>query len=136
MVDTLKLTVVTPERALVDEAVDHCQIPGMTGYLGILPGHAPLFSELATGELSYTQGSRSVSLAISQGFVEVMEDTVRVLADVAEAAQSINVERATKARERAKNHLLGADDATDYTRAQAAIERANTRLKVVEKSNL
>lgn len=136
MADTLKLTVVTPERALVDETVDQCQIPGMTGYLGILPGHAPLFSELGTGELSYTQGNRSVSLAISQGFVEVLEDAVRVLADVAEVAESINVERATEACERAKTHLSDAADDTDYTRAQAALERANTRLKVVEKSNL
>jgi F-type H+-transporting ATPase subunit epsilon len=133
MADTLQLTVVTPERALVDEAVDQVQVPGMNGYLGLLPGHAALFSELKTGELSYTQGGRSVSLAISRGFVEVMADAVRVLADVAEAADRIDIERATKARGRAEEHISGSSDNTDYTRAQDAIQRADTRLSVVGK---
>jgi len=133
MADTLQLTVVTPERALVDQIVDQVQVPGMNGYLGILPGHAPLFSELTTGVLSYTEGGRSVSLVISRGFVEVMENAVRVLANVAEAAEGIDVERATKARGRAAEHISGGGDDTDYTRAQAAIDRADTRLRVAGK---
>ena len=133
MPHTLQLTVVTPERALVDEAVDQCQVPGLNGYLGLLPGHAALFSELTTGELSYAQGDRPVTLAISGGFVEVMDDAVRVLADVAEAAERIDVERATKARGRAEEHLAGGSDDTDYTRAQAAIDRADTRISVAGK---
>ena len=134
MADTLQLTVVTPERAMVDEAVDQVQVPGTNGYLGFLPGHAPLFSELTTGTLSYTQDGRSVSLVISGGFVEVMDDAVRVLADVAEAAESIDVERATKARDRAEEHISRAGGDTDYTRAQAAIDRANSRISVAGKS--
>jgi len=133
MADTIQLTVVTPDRALVDEAVDELQVPGLNGYLGVLPGHAPLFSELTIGELSYRQAGRSESLAISRGFVEVMDNAVRVLADVAEPAGSIVVERATQARTRAQELISSGGDDTDYPRAQAAVERAESRLKIAKK---
>ena len=80
----IQLTVVTPERALLNEQVDELQIPGAEGYLGVLPGHAPLFTELKVGELSYRKGSTWTSLVVAWGFAEVLQDQVRVLAQTAE----------------------------------------------------
>ncbi len=130
MADTFHLTVVTPERALIDETVDQVQIPGFGGYLGVLPGHAPLFSELQTGILTYETGGQTRRLAIFRGFVEVLDNTVRVLADVSESPEDIDAVRAAKARSRAEERIAGGDNDTDYGRAQAAVDRADTRLKV------
>lgn len=133
MTDAIHLTVVTPERNLVDEVVDEVQVPGLNGYLGVLPGHAPLFSELRTGELTYRQRGRTHALAISRGFVEVLDNAVRVLSEVAETAMAIDVGRATQARARAEQRIAGGDGDTDYTRAQEALERAAVRLEVARK---
>jgi F-type H+-transporting ATPase subunit epsilon len=134
MADTIQLTVVTPERNLVDESVDEVELPGVNGYLGVLPGHAPLFSELQTGALSYRQAGQTHLLAVSGGFVEVMDNAVRVLAEVAESARSIDVERAKKSRLRAGKRLAEGDASTDYARAQSALERADVRLEVAKKN--
>jgi F-type H+-transporting ATPase subunit epsilon len=130
MADGLNLTVVTPERALIQEEVDRVQVPGLGGYLGLLPGHAPLFSELATGELSYTREGQNYSIALAKGFVEISNDTVRVLADVAEAAADIDMERASQARQRAEKRISDGGDDIDYPRAQAALERALIRMTI------
>ena len=130
MADKLHLTVVTPERALIDETVDRARIPGLGGYLGVLPGHAPLFSELQPGILTYETRGQTRRLAIFQGFVEVLDNAVRVLADVAENPEDIDAVRAAKARSRAEERIAGGDNDTDYDRAQAAIDRAATRLQV------
>lgn len=130
MADSLHLTVVTPERALVDETVDEVQVPGLGGYLGVLPGHAPLFSELQTGILTYKGGSGSGILSLSGGFVEVLDNAVRVLADVAETPSLIDVDRASRARSRAVDRIAAGTNATDYVRAQSALDRADARLKV------
>src|SRR5678815_2123550 len=90
----IQLTIVTPERSLVSEQVDEIQIPGAGGYLGVLPGHAPLFTELKVGELSYRKGNSWTSLVVAWGFAEVLPDQVRVLAETAERAQEIDLERA------------------------------------------
>src|ERR1700704_2139745 len=101
----IHLTIVTPERSLVDDQVEEIQLPGAEGYLGILPGHAPLFTDLKVGELGYRKGTRWVSLAVAWGFAEVLPDQVRVLAETAERANEIDVDRATRAKERAEKRL-------------------------------
>ncbi len=130
MANGLDLTVVTPEQALVHEEVDEVQVPGLNGYLGLLPGHAPLFSELAIGELSYTREGQKSSIALAKGFVEISNDEVRVLADVAEPATNIDVERAGEARSRAEELISKGGDDVDYPRAQDALQRAAVRIAV------
>ena len=129
----IQLTIVTPERSLVNEQVDELQIPGAGGYLGILPGHAPLFTELKVGELSYRKGSSWTSLAVAWSFAEVLPDKVRVLAETAERAQEIDLERATRAKERAEERLRGSGNEIDYDRARIALERAIIRIQVARK---
>ena len=130
MAHGLDLTVVTPEQALIHEEVDEVQVPGLNGYLGLLPGHAPLFSELAIGELSYTREGQKNSIALAKGFVEISNDKVRVLADVAEPAADIDVERASDARSRAEELISKGGDDVDYPRAQDALQRAAVRIAV------
>src|SRR6266704_156883 len=108
---TIDFTLVTPERALVHEHVDELQIPGAEGYLGILPGHAPLFSELKVGELGYRIGDRWFWLSVAWGFVEVLPDQVRVLAETAERSHEIDLQRAIRAKESAEQRISrGGDD--------------------------
>jgi len=129
----IQLTIVTPERSLVNEQVDELQIPGAEGYLGVLPGHAPLFTELKVGELSYRKGSTWTSLAVAWGFAEVLPDQVRVLAETAERAHEIDLERATRAKERAEKRLSQGGNEVDYDRARIALQRALIRIQVARK---
>src|SRR5213593_3043488 len=115
--NTIELTIVTPERAVVHEAVDELQIPGSEGYFGVLPGHAPLFSELKVGEVAYRKGDRWTFLAVAWGFVEVQPNDVRILAETAERAQEIDLERATRAKQRAEERIARGGDEIDYNRA-------------------
>ncbi len=135
MAALLDLEVVTPEREIVHEQVDEVQLPGKSGYMGILPGHAPLLSELGIGQLTYTAGGRRRHLSVHGGFLEVHDDHVRVLADAGERAEEIDTERARhalrKAQEQVFNPALGVDPAA----ALAAVERAQTRIAVAEKKN-
>lgn len=115
----LHLQLVSPERILVDQDVDEVQIPGLDGYLGILPGHAPLLSELkAGGVLSYKSAGAEKVLAVFGGFVEVQPDRVRILADAAERKEEINVEEA-------RQQLSKAVELDDIERAQAKIDAAS-----------
>ena len=115
MADSLELEIATPERQLVREQVTEVQIPGKEGYMGILPGHAPLLSLLGIGTLSYVVGGQRRYLSVHGGFLEVLEDHVRVLADLAERAEEIDVERARKALQRSQeesmNPALGVEPA-------------------------
>lgn len=133
MADSLDLTLVTPERSLIHEKVDEIQVPALDGYLGLLSGHAPLFSELHVGELLYKLKGESYSISIANGFVEVLEDKVRILADIAEAANEIDIERAMQARHRAEVLIAGGGDDVDYPRAIAALARATVRIQVATK---
>jgi F-type H+-transporting ATPase subunit epsilon len=83
MADTLQLEIATPEREVANVAADYVTIPGKDGYMGILPGHAALLSELGEGELSYVSGGKTAQLTIAGGYVEVRDNRVRVLADKA-----------------------------------------------------
>jgi F-type H+-transporting ATPase subunit epsilon len=131
----IDLTIVTPERAVVHERVDELEIPGREGYFGVLPGHAPLFSELKIGEVGYRKGNQWTFLAVAWGFVEVQPDQVRILAESAERAQEIDMERAKRARERAEQRLTRAGDDIDYDRARISLERAVIRIQVAGKSH-
>jgi F-type H+-transporting ATPase subunit epsilon len=133
MPDAIDFTIVTPERAVVHEQVDELQIPGAAGYLGILPGHAPLFSELKVGEIGYRIGDRWFFLAVAWGFVEVQPHEVRVLAETAERAHEIDVERAVRAKQRAEERISKGGDDIDYRRALVALERALIRIQVARK---
>jgi F-type H+-transporting ATPase subunit epsilon len=131
----LDLQVVTPERLLVREEVHEVQVPGRGGYLGILPGHAPLLSELQMGELSYRKGTVWSHLAVFWGFLEVLPERVIVLAEMAERGEEIDVERARAARQRAEERLKNPTDPDlDLARAQVALQRSLIRLQVAGKS--
>ena len=133
--DTINLLVVTPERQLVNEAVSEIQLPGLNGYLGILPGHAPLITELGVGELSYRKGRDLHYLAVIHGYAEVLQDRVVVLAEMSERAEEVDVERARTAKERAEKRLARRDDPdVDWDRAIFALERALLRLQVAAKA--
>lgn len=125
----LQLEVATPERMLVQEEVAEAQIPTVNGFVGILPGHAPLLAELATGYMHFTAGARRWFLAIHGGFLEVKDDHVRVLADIGERAEDIDVERARRARERAQEQLINPALGADPAVALAAVMRAEARLE-------
>jgi F-type H+-transporting ATPase subunit epsilon len=84
MADTFQIEIATPEKMVVERRAEFAEIPGKDGYMGILPGHAALLSELGTGELLLTSGGRVERYRISGGYVEVRDDHVRVLADTAE----------------------------------------------------
>ncbi len=131
---TIHLEVVTPERYIVREQVNEVQMPGLQGYLGILPGHAPLITELGMGELSYKKGAQAAHLSVIGGYAEVLADRVIVLADVAELAEEIDVKRAQSARERAEKRLARLDDPeVDWARASLALQRSLLRLQVASK---
>jgi len=134
MGDAIHLTIVTPERALVDERVDECEIPGAEGYLGVLPGHAPLFTELKVGELGYRIGSRWFWLAVAWGFAEVLPDQVRILAETAERAHEIDLDRALRAKERAEQRISRGGDDVDFKRELVTLERALIRIQVSRKA--
>jgi len=130
MADTLDLELVTPERPRVHEQVSEAQIPCKDGYVGILPGHAPLLGELGSGFLAYVVRGERRYLAVHGGFLEVLEDHVRVLADAAERADEIDVARARAAQRRALDQVL--NPGFDGTVALAALQRAQTRIALAE----
>jgi F-type H+-transporting ATPase subunit epsilon len=130
MADTFQLEIVTPEKKVVDTKAEEVQIPGKNGYLGILPGHAPLITELAVGEIKIREGAGEQKLAVAWGFAEVLPDKVTILAESAERPSEINVDRARKAKERAEQRLTSGDTSVDVDRALDALHRAETRLDV------
>src|SRR5512142_1874597 len=132
MADVLQLEIVTPERLVEQDTVQEVQIPGKNGYLGILPGHAPLITELGVGEISYKADGMEYHVAVAWGFAEVLPHKVTILAETAERAQDIDLERARKSKQRAEQRLQSASTDVDYERALTALERANTRLQVGE----
>lgn len=133
--ELLTLEIVTPERQVVHEAVQEVQLPGRKGYLGILPGHAPLITELGLGELSYRKGKDTFYLVAIHGYAEVLPDRVIVLAERAERAEEIDVDRAQEARQKAEQRLTKTGDPdVDWDRATFALERALIRAQVAGKA--
>ena len=130
----IELEVVTPERHVLHETVESLEMPGKEGYLGILPGHAPLLTELGIGILTYHKGAETRYLTVIQGYAEVLPDRVIVLAEVSERAEEINVERTRTAEDRARADLAkaGAGD-NEWQIASLALDRALVRLQVAAK---
>ena len=136
MADALTLEIATPMRLVVSETVDEVVVPGIEGYFGVLPGHAPLLSTLGIGELMYRRDRDERHLAVAGGFCEVRNDKVIVLADSAERPNEIDRARAERAKDRAERRLSGrgSEDEIDYARCMAALARALIRLQVAERS--
>lgn len=130
MADALELEIVTPDRLVVKDVAEQIQIPGKNGYLGILPGHAPLITELAVGEIVYRAGGADHRLACAWGFAEVLPDRVTILAETAEREDEIDVPRAQEAHDRAEQRLKAGDSELDYDRALNSLQRADVRLHV------
>jgi F-type H+-transporting ATPase subunit epsilon len=137
--DSIELIIVTPERQLLREAVVEVTLPGAEGQLGVLPGHAPLITELGIGELSYqaTDSSESVPVAVISGFAEILGDRVTVLAETAERPEEIDIPRAEEAKKRAEQRLAAAasDSNIDWGRAAVALQRSLIRIQVARKGH-
>ena len=132
--ENLELEIVTPERHVLHEAVHALEMPGKEGYLGILPGHAPLLTELGIGPMVYRKGQETEYLAVIRGYAEVLPGRVIVLADVCERAEEVDVERAKAARDRARERLAkGPAQDVDWDRATFALDRALARLQAAAK---
>ncbi len=132
MAGKLILEVAAPNRLLVREEVDHVQAPAESGSMGVLPGHAPLLTSLGEGVLTYTRNGQDNYLALHGGFMQVLPDRVRVLADGAESALEIDVERARKALDRAMDILQNHSMEVEAEAAAAAAARAKARLDAWE----
>lgn len=133
--EAIELVIVTPEKQLLRDNAVAVQLPGENGELGVLPGHAPLITELGIGELSYKDagGKESEHIALFQGFAEVLGDRVTVLAETAERAAEIDVQRAKDALARAEKRLASGDPNMDLDRASIALQRALIRIQVATK---
>src|SRR3954449_1643432 len=130
----LLLEIVTPERLAYSDTVDSVQLPGSEGELGVLPHHAPLGSMLGVGELRIRKGGAEESFAIAGGFLQVRPDKVVVMAETADMASEIDVEKAQEARREAERVLSeGFEEPADLARARAALQRALIRIRVAER---
>jgi F-type H+-transporting ATPase subunit epsilon len=134
MAEKLELEVVTPDRLVASESVDIVMAMGALGEFGILPSHIPFLTPLQPGELRYRKGNQLEYMVVTGGFAEVSNNKVTVLAEAAEKAREIDIDRAKRAKERAEKRLAQAKaEDVDYTRAEMALKRALLRLRVAEK---
>ena len=134
MADKIQLEVVTPERRVIAEPVDMVTVPGLGGELGILPGHTPLISQLQTGVLTYVQEGKSSQLHVSGGFVEVRDDHVSVLAEVAERPEEIDAARARLSRDQLEKQInawSGTEE--DLAIAKTEFERSVVRMQLASR---
>ena len=130
----LRLEIVTPEREVYSDEVDSVQVPGSEGELGVLPHHAPLVSTLGVGELRFRKGGVEESFAIVGGFLQVRPDKVVVLAETADMASEIDLEKAQEARREAERALeSGFHEGADLATARAALQQALLRIRVAER---
>jgi F-type H+-transporting ATPase subunit epsilon len=130
MADKIRLRVVTPSRLVLDEEVDEVTAPGELGEFGVLPNHIAFLSTLVPGELSYKQGATRVTLAITGGYAEVLENVMTVLASSAEFPAEIDVARSQRAKEQAEGILAATTDDAERQAAEEALRRASVRLEV------
>jgi F-type H+-transporting ATPase subunit epsilon len=126
--ENIHLEIVTPDKLLFSGTVDRVTVPSTRGYLGILPGHAPLLAELGIGAISYKSGDREEMITCCWGFLEVLPERVVILAQTAEPASTIDINRAEQAKTRAETRLTSKDPNTDFARAELAMLRAVARL--------
>ena len=128
----LALEIVTPYRAIVHDSVDEVQVPGSEGYFGVLPGHTPMLAMLQVGQLWYRKGNEKFYLSVAFGVAEVMPDRVIILADIAERAEEIDVDRAQSALHRAEQNMATRDQ--DLERARVSLLKAISRLNVAHRA--
>ena len=136
MASEIQLEVVTPERRVLAESVNSVTVPGRNGDMQILPGHAALISELQTGVLAYNQDGTAQQLHVSGGFIEVNNDKVSVLAEIAERPEEIDAARARLAREHTEKQLSSwSGSEEDFEKARAKLERSMVRLQLASGPN-
>lgn len=135
MAGTFMLEIVSPEELLFKDEVQFVVVPEVNGELGVLRNHAPLIAALNIGVLRYTDTDGSIKkMAVSGGFMEVMANEARILAETAEPGSHIDVLRAKAAKERAEKRLAARDEDTNIVRAQMALQRAIARIRAAELS--
>ncbi|MBG0777594.1 MAG: F0F1 ATP synthase subunit epsilon [Desulfovibrionaceae bacterium] len=132
MEKALTLEIVTPDKLVLSETVDYVGAPGYEGEFGVLPNHIPFLAALQIGNLYYKAGGRTNYVFVSGGFADISNNKVTILAESAEKAEEIDVERARKAKERAEQRMAQQKEKLDYARAQAALQRAMSRLKAAQ----
>ena len=133
--ETIELQIVTPERHVLQENVQAVEIPGKEGYLGVLPGHAPLLTELGVGILGYRRDSVMKFVTVIHGYAEVLPDRVIVLAEISEKAEEIDVARSKAAHDRAQAELAKYGIAgAEWSRQQLALQRALVRMQAASRS--
>ena len=125
---TLKLEIVTPDRKVLSEDVEYVGAPGIMGEFGVLPNHVPFLSALGIGNLHYKQDGKAFYVFVSGGFAEVSNNQVTILAEVAEKATEIDVDRAMKAKDRAEQRATASKEKIEAARNQAALKRAISRI--------
>jgi F-type H+-transporting ATPase subunit epsilon len=136
MADTIHLVIVTPERALFSDPVEMVTAPGTLGEFGILPGHAAFATTLEAGEVSIKKDNQTLYGAISGGFVEIGGDRITILADAAEMAQEIDIDRAQAAKARAEEALKNiANEDSGHQEQAAALARAENRIRVAARKS-
>jgi len=133
MPDTFQLEIVTPEKMVVRDSAEEVLIPGRNGYLGILPHHAPLITELGAGEINYRRDDQVHRFSVAWGFAEILPDRVTVLAETVERASEINVSRAEDDLRKAEDSLKSSNTEEASAAANAKISRAQARIEVAQK---
>jgi len=124
----LTLNIVTPDHSISSE-VDYVSLPGSEGDFGVLPGHTPFFTAIRTGQMWYQQGAEKHVLAVSVGFVEVLPDTVSVIAQVAERAEDLDEARADAGMKRAEEMMGAVAHEIDFERARLALLKTLQQLQ-------
>jgi F-type H+-transporting ATPase subunit epsilon len=137
MAEQIKLDVVTPDKLVLSDEVDIVVATGTEGEFGVLHGHIPFLTTLQEGELRYKKGGNTEFMAVSGGFAEVQPDKVTILAEAAEHAREIDIDRAKRARERAEGRLAEIKRSElEYARVEANLRRAMIRLRVARKAGM
>jgi F-type H+-transporting ATPase subunit epsilon len=134
MAGNLHLEIVTPDRQVLSEDVEYVGAPGYEGEFGVLPNHIPFLAAMQIGNLYYKQGGKTYYVFVAGGFCDVTGEKVTVLAEVAELAAEIDVERARKARERAERRLQQAQEEVDFARVRAQLARSLARMRCREQA--
>ncbi len=133
MANNFQLEIVTPEKLVVRDSAEEVQIPGKNGYIGVLPGHAPLITELGSGEISYQSNGQLHHFSMAWGFAEVLPDKVTVLAETVERADEIDLARAKQSLTKAEDLLKSAQSEEEVSVATAKVQRAEARIEVAQK---
>lgn len=129
----LRLDIVTPDKVVLNAEVDYVGACGVDGQFGLLPQHAPMLTALKVGDLYYRQGNETHWVFVSGGFAQISDNKVTILAESAELASEIDVERAQEAKARAEKYLENPTPDVDLIRAEQALQRAVSRLKVASR---